>query len=47
MKLMQDFGVTEKTCVDCDLVTQSVGDSTAALAYKRVDAKIGWPQKIS
>ncbi|ODN02424.1 Protein sprint [Orchesella cincta] len=37
----------EKLCVECDLVSESVGDTSAALAYKRIDAKIGWPQRMS
>ncbi|CAL8110516.1 unnamed protein product [Orchesella dallaii] len=37
----------EKLCIECDLVSESVGDTSAALAYKRIDAKIGWPQRMS
>lgn len=41
------FEFLEKVCPETELVYSFVEDGATALAYKRVDAKIGWPQKLS
>jgi len=37
----------EKLCPDGELVSRFLEDNMTALAYKRMDAKIGWPLKIA
>jgi len=37
----------ETICPESELIYNCLDDNCGALAYKRIDAKIGWPQKMS
>jgi len=40
-------GGEENICQDNNLIRDFIANSTQALAYRRIDAKIGWPKQIS